>query len=130
MSTSLQVGISHISELTVEKGHTASSYGSGLLEVYATPSMIALMENAAMMAVQHCLPAGHGTVGIEISVKHIKATPIGVRVKSEATLTAIDERKLTFSLKAWDEQGEIGHGTHVRFIIDNEKFMKKVKGFG
>ncbi len=129
MTATLHIGLQHISEQIVTKEDTALRYGSGFLEVFATPSMIALMENSAMKAVQDKLPEGFGTVGIEINIKHIKATPIGMKVKSEAILTEINDKKLTFLIKAWDEQGEIGFGTHTRYIVDNEKFVEKVKGF-
>jgi predicted thioesterase len=129
MVTTLHIGLQHISEHIVTREDTALNYGSGFLEVFATPSMIALMENSAMKAVQNQLPDGYGTVGIEINVKHIKATPIGMKVKSEAILTEINDKRLTFLLKAWDEQGEIGLGNHTRYIVDNVKFMEKVKGF-
>jgi predicted thioesterase len=128
MLTTLHIGLQHISEHIVKREDTALNYSSGFLEVFATPSMIALMENSAMKAVQNQLPDGYGTVGIEINVKHIKATPIGMKVKSEAILTEINDKRLTFLLKAWDEQGEIGLGTHTRYIVDNVKFMEKVKG--
>lgn len=125
MEGKLEVGVKFTSTQIVTKELTASHYGSGLVEVFATPAMVGLMENAAMNAVLPFLPKWQNTVGTEICVKHIKATPLGMKVNSEAILTLIDGRRLVFSLKAWDEEGEIGNGTHTRFIIDTEKFMAK-----
>jgi len=111
----------------VTSNTTALHYGSGLVEVFATPAMIALMEKAALNAVQKKLPEGYNTVGTEISVRHIKATPKGMKVKSEATLKEIDGIKLKFEVIAWDEEGEIGRGTLTRKIIETEKFMSRFK---
>ncbi|KMQ49554.1 thioesterase [Chitinispirillum alkaliphilum] len=128
MSTELSPGISHTSQQIVTTEHSASSLGSGMVEVFATPAMVALMENAAMLAVLPHLPEGQNTVGAEISVKHIKATPIGMTVHSKATLTGVENRKLEFEVTAWDEEGEIGKGRHTRYVIDVERFMGKLKG--
>lgn len=126
MNNELILGVKHISTQLVTHELTAAHYGSGLVEVFATPAMVGLMENAAMNAVLPFLPKGQNTVGTEICVKHIKATPLGMKVSSEAILIEMDGRKLVFSLRAWDEEGEIGSGTHTRFIIDTEKFMAKL----
>jgi predicted thioesterase len=126
MTSNLKIGLSYVAHQIVEMESTASRYGSGALTVFATPAMVGLMENAAMNAVQNHLPEGYGTVGVEISVKHIKATPLGMKVYSEAILTEIDGRRLSFSLRAWDDHGEIGSGTHSRYIVDNMKFMEKI----
>jgi len=128
MEQTLELGAKFTSTQIVTKELTAAHYGSGLVEVFATPAMVGLMENAAMNAVLPFLPQGQNTVGTEICVKHIKATPLGMKVSSEAILTEIDGRRLTFSIKAWDEEGEIGNGTHTRFIINTEKFMAKLAG--
>lgn len=126
MEFSLPVGLVFTSEKRVGFTDSAAHYGSGLVEVFATPAMIALMENAALNAVGSYLPEGFNTVGTEISSTHIKATPIGMLVKATATLTAVDGKKLTFDIVAEDEEGIIGKGTHSRFIIDTEKFMSKL----
>ena len=101
--------------------------GSGLVPVFATPYMIALMENAAVNAVQAHLEEGQGTVGTKLEVTHDAATPIGMKVWAEAELTAVEGKKLTFSVKAFDEAGPIGGGTHERFIITVDRFLAKAE---
>ena len=123
----LDVGLKYESRMTVGAENTALVLGSGDMEVLATPAMVALMENAAMMAVADCLPEGSTTVGIEISTSHLKASAVGAVVVAEATLEEIDGRRLVFSLKAWDEAGVIGEGKHTRFIVDRERFLSKLK---
>ncbi|MFT5875312.1 MAG: fluoroacetyl-CoA thioesterase [Clostridium sp.] len=113
-------------EITVESSDTASFYGSGDLDVFATPAMTALMENAARNCVMHELPDGFTTVGIEISVKHIRATPIGVKVRAEALLEKSEGKKLFFKVEAYDDMGKIGEGIHIRYIVNSEKFLKKI----
>ncbi|MDD3875099.1 MAG: thioesterase family protein [Bacteroidales bacterium] len=127
MKNQLKTGIKGEHTMTVRIKDTASQYGSGLIDVFATPAMVGLMETTAQKSVQKFLPEGHITLGIEISVKHIKATPVGQKVTCFSELTHIDDRKLTFSLTAFDENDEIGSGTHQRFIVDKDKFLKKIK---
>ena len=122
----LEVGVKNKVEKIVGKSDTASHYGSGLLEVFATPAMIALMEQSAHLLAKMYLPDNEDTVGIEVSIKHIKATPIGASVYSEAELINIDGKKLTFKVTAFDQSGEIGNGTHIRYIINPSKFMDKL----
>jgi predicted thioesterase len=111
-------------EVVTEK-NTARAYGSGGLEVYATPSMIALMEGACVEAVDKALPEGFSTVGTELSVRHLAATPRGMAVRAVGELLEIDGSRLLFRVEARDEAGKIGEGTHGRFIIDNARFLKK-----
>ena len=113
-------------DLTVTEKDTALALGSGGLEVFATPGMVALMENAAMNAVAPALPQGSTTVGAEMNTTHIKPSAIGVTVQATATLTAVEGRKLVFTVEACDEVGTIGKGTHVRFIVDKERFLAKL----
>ncbi|SHG03789.1 thioesterase family protein [Dysgonomonas macrotermitis] len=122
----LKEGLSFSSETIVDNNNIASALGSGDLAVFATPAMIALMENAAMKAVAAYLPEGSTTVGSEMNTTHIKPSGTGSTIVATAVLTEIDRRKLTFSVSAKDNTGIIGEGTHVRFIVDKEKFMSKL----
>lgn len=117
-------------ETTVTPDNTAQAVGSGLVPVFATPYMIALMENAAVNAVQAQLAAGEGTVGTRLDVTHDAATPVGMNVWAEAELTAVEGRKLTFAVAAFDAREQIGGGTHERFIIQTEKFLARVEAKG
>lgn len=116
----------HTSQLIVEGKHLALSVGSGDLPVLATPMMMALMENAAMLAVASQLPEGCTTVGGHISSSHLHPTPLGATVTATATLVKEEGRKLTFHIVAEDKDGIIGEGEHLRFIVDKEKFMSKI----
>lgn len=122
----LTTGLTYIQEITVEPKDTAAVYGSGKLKVFATPALIALMENTALKCIESRLENHQDTVGIEISAKHLKATAVGEKVSCQATLTEIDGRKLHFELEARDETGIIGTAVHDRFIIDPVKFMSKL----
>ncbi|MBR2169707.1 MAG: thioesterase family protein [Alistipes sp.] len=123
----IKVGLKHESQTVVSTTNTAKTLGSGDMEVFATPAMIALMENAAMMAVAPHLDEGASTVGIEMATSHIKASPIGATITASAELISAEGRKLSFKVKAWDEQGVIGEGNHTRFVVDRERFLSKVK---
>lgn len=114
-------------ETTVTPDNTAQAVGSGLVPVFATPYMIALMENAAVNAVQEALAPGEGTVGTRLDVTHDAATPVGMRVWAEAEVTAVEGRKLTFAVSAFDEAGKIGGGTHERFVIQTDKFLARAQ---
>ena len=123
----MKPGLTFTLEKVVTADDTASKYGSGLLEVFATPAMIALMEKTSMELVSPFLSEGQNTVGTEVSIKHFKATSVGSKVQCKACLTKFEGRRLVFEVSARDEEGEIGLGTHTRYIIDNEIFMSKLK---
>ncbi len=125
MEIIIPVGVEYTATEMVTNENTASKYGSGLVDVFATPAMIALMEKAALNAVKPYLPNGFSTVGTEVCVKHTKATPMGWEVHSKATLKEVDNKKLVFEVVAWDKEGEVGRGYHTRFIIDSKRFMDK-----
>lgn len=122
----MDTGIKGFKEIIVTKELTAMSMGSGDLDVYATPSMIALMEGTASESVKSELDEGQGSVGTCIAIKHLAATPIGMRVRCESELVEVDGRRLVFHITAYDEKDKIGEGTHERFIISNDKFQSKV----
>ncbi len=122
----MEKGLTYTSTLVVSEEHVAAVMGSGDLHVYATPAMVALMENAAMLAVAEHLPEGSTTVGAMVNTSHVKPSPIGDTIKTTAVLTDIEGRKLTFSIKAEDSKGIIGEAVHVRYIVDREKFMSKL----
>ena len=124
---SVTVGMKGRAETVVTAENTAAAVGSGLVPVFATPYMIALMEGAAVNAVQAALEEGQGTVGTRLDVSHDAATPVGMQVWAEAELTAVDGRKLTYSVTAYDEAGPIGRGTHERFIIQTDRFLAKAQ---
>ncbi|WP_404988867.1 thioesterase family protein [Clostridium culturomicium] len=121
----MEIGIAGKQEIVVTKELTAEVIGSGLLPVYATPSMIALMENTASKSVEEFLEEGQGTVGTSLNIKHLSATAVGKAVTCESKLIEVDRKRLVFEVKAFDEAGLIGEGIHERFIIDNKKFMEK-----
>ena len=124
----IEVGMKGRAETVVTQDNTAQAVGSGLVPVFATPYMIALMENAAVSAVQAQLAPDEGTVGTRLDVTHDAATPIGMKVWAEAEVTAVEGRKLIFTVAAWDEAEKIGGGTHERFIIKPERFLIKAHG--
>lgn len=122
---SIEIGMKGRADTVVVQENTAAAVGSGLVPVFATPYMIALMEGAAVNAVLPALAEDEGTVGTHLNVSHSAATPIGMKVWAEAAVTAVEGKKLTFDVVAYDEAGEIGRGTHERFIIKPEKFLAK-----
>ncbi len=121
----LEVGIKGRIEQTVVYELTADYIGSGMVKVFATPMMIAMMEKTCRLSVAPHLEPGDGTVGTHVNVSHCAATPEGMKVWCESELVEIDRRRLVFKVAAYDERGLIGEGTHERFIINNEKFQKK-----
>jgi predicted thioesterase len=130
MDFNLKVGQSAKVERLVSEKDTAKAFGSGDVHVFATPMMIGIMENAALKAVDSFLPDGYATVGIHLDVKHLAATPVGMKVWAEAELLKVEGKKLTFSIKAYDELELIGEGTHERYIIPFEKFVQGAENKG
>ena len=122
----METGLTYTSTLVVSKDYVAAVMGSGDLHVFATPAMVALLENAAMLAVANHLPEGSTTVGAMMNTSHVKPSPVEETVRATAVLTAIEGRKLTFEIKAEDSKGIIGEAVHVRFVVDKEKFMSKL----
>lgn len=122
----ITVGMKGIVGTDVEKADTAADVGSGSLLVYATPCMVALMEGAACEAIDEAIPEGQTTVGIELNIKHVAATPVGMEVRAEATVTAVEGKIITFDIQAYDEVGLIGEGTHKRALVNSDKFLEKV----
>ena len=123
----LQIGMAGEASEVVLHTNTAAAIASGTLDVYATPAMIGLMEQAACKAIAACLEDGITTVGVSISISHDSATPVGKTVTAKAVLTGVDDRKLTFKVIASDDCGVIGQGIHERFLIKSEKFLAKLK---
>ncbi|MDE7305016.1 MAG: thioesterase family protein [Alistipes sp.] len=123
----LEKGLSATSRTTVTAADTAAAMGSGDLPVFATPALVALMEHAAMTAVAAELPEGATTVGAEMNTTHIKPSGLGAEIVASAVVTQVDGRKIVFTVAARDGEGPIGEGTHVRFVVDRERFMAKVK---
>ena len=121
----LELGMKGSAQVEVVFENTAAAVGSGALPVFATPSMIALMEKSALEAVQPYLDEGQGTVGIHLDVSHLAATPIGMTVRAEAELVEIDRKRLVFAVRAWAGDELIGEGKHERFIVDSERFKEK-----
>lgn len=123
----LQIGMTGEISYTVTEDKTAAALGSGLLPVFGTPYLVALMESAACEAVKDALPAGSTTVGTRVDVSHQAATPIGMTVRAVAVLDEIDRRALYFTIHAYDDAGVVGVASHTRFIVDIERFMQKAQ---
>ena len=126
----VEIGMRGEAETVVTAQDTAQAMGSGLAPVLATPRMVALMEGAAVNAVQSALAPGEGTVGTRLDVTHDAATPVGMKVWAQAEVTAVEGRKITFAVAAYDEAEQIGGGIHERFIIKPEKFLGRVRAKG
>ncbi len=118
-------GIKGHSETVVSENNTALAAGSGTLKVFATPFMVALMENAAQESIAPYLDEGQSSVGTLLNISHSAATPVGMKVWAESEVTAVDGKKIVFSVTAFDECGQIGSGVHERFIISAERFLEK-----
>ena len=122
LSEDLKAGLTGTAEIVVGTRDTAPHVGSGKIGVLATPIMVNLMEAAALQAVERYMPPGYQTVGTHLDVKHFAATPVGLRVTAHAELVKVEERTLTFRLRAEDERERIGEGVHERLIINVERF--------
>ena len=122
----MEKGLTFTSKTVVGEENTAIDLGSGDMEVLATPAMVALMENAAMNAVRGELPEGSTTVGSMIETSHIRPSAVGDEVTATAELIEVDGRKLTFKVSASDSKGLIGEGSHIRFIVDRQRFLSKL----
>jgi fluoroacetyl-CoA thioesterase len=123
----ITLGLTGQAELMVAPEHTAPFVGSGRIAVLATPVMINLIEAAALKAVEHLLPAGHQSLGIHLDVRHVAATPVGLRVTATAEVTKVEGRTITFRVEAHDEREPIGGGTHQRVVVSVARFDERVR---
>ena len=121
----ITVGMKAEVSVLVEREDTAAEVGSGSLLVYATPCMVALMEGAACEAIAPAVPEDKTTVGIALNISHLSATPVGLEVRAEAEVTAVEDKIITFTVTAYDEAGKIGEGTHKRYIVPTQKFLDR-----
>ena len=119
-------GLCHSETLVVEHKDTAAVYGSGALEVFATPAMIAMMEKTCLESVSCKIGEGNTTVGIAVNIKHLKASPVGAVIRCDAKLIEVDRKRLVFEVKCFESDTLIGEGIHERFVVDSEKFMAKI----
>lgn len=124
----ITVGMKGEVSTVVEREDTAYEVGSGSLLVYATPCMVALMEGAACEAIAPALGDDKTSVGTELNISHLSATPVGLEVRAEAEVTEVDGAAVTFRVTAYDEAGKIGEGTHKRFVVNTERFLNKAYG--
>jgi len=127
MSPQLKQGVTGQAELVVGEEHTAPRVGSGRVRVLATPVMINLIEAAALAAIEHLLPAGYQSLGTLLNVRHIAATPVGMRVVASAEVIAVEGRTIRFRVEARDEKEPIGDGTHERVIVNVAKFDERLR---
>ncbi|MBQ6306059.1 MAG: thioesterase family protein [Bacteroidales bacterium] len=118
-------GLHNSVTLVVEHKDTAAVYGSGALEVFATPAMIALMEKTCLESVADKIGEGNTTVGIAVNIKHLKASPVGSTIRCDAEITEVDRRRLVFEVKCFEGETLVGEGIHERFVVNSEKFMSK-----
>lgn len=123
----IPMGVKNELEVEVTKELLAKHFGSGMVDVFATPAMIALLEKTAMESILEYLPEGYTSVGTEVNIKHLKATPLGNTVTTHSYLKTITGSKVAFELHAFDEKGMIGIGTHTRVVVEEEAFMEKLK---
>ncbi len=125
--TALEPGLVGEAEWEVTEEVTAARWGSGLVPVLGTPALVALMEQAAVVALEGRLPAGRTSVGVRIDVRHLAATPVGMRVRARARLTEVDGRRLVFNVEAWDEVEKVGEAVHERVVVDRKRFLGRVE---
>jgi fluoroacetyl-CoA thioesterase len=122
-----EIGMTGEVSRVVTNEDTAAYVASGLVEAFSTPALVALMENASVAAIQPHLREGETAVGIEVAIKHLAATPVGMRVRARAKLVEVDGRRLKFEVDAWDDKEQIGEGYHVRAIVDAARFNDRLK---
>ena len=126
MEINVKIGAEGKATTLVDRAKSAAAVGSGLLEVYATPSMAALMEQSACVALEGALPEGWTTVGVMLNLEHTRATRMGAQVEAQATVTMVDGRAVEFEIVASDDRGEIGRATHRRVAVESARFMSKL----
>lgn len=127
MEGSIAAGLKFRQSRIVTHDDTASKYGSGFLEVFATPAMVAFLEHTCLLSVQPYLQPGQGTVGTHLNISHLKATPVGEKITCNSELSEVNGNSLVFKIEVFDEEGKIGEGIHTRYIIDEGRFMKKIR---
>ena len=128
MASEIQVGLVGEAQIVVQSSHLASAIGSGRLDVFGTPAMLGLIELAAVNAVDHLLPEGSTTVGIRLDVRHLAPSPLGIAVRARAELVAVDGRRLSFTVEAFDAVEKIGEGTHERAVVDAARLLARANG--
>jgi predicted thioesterase len=126
MIENIKPGLVGEADETVSSSRTAAFFGSGLVAAYGTPAMVALMENATVAALHKYLGPGQTSVGTEVCIKHLAATPVGMHARARATVTAVDGRQVTFQVEAWDDREKIGEGTVKRFVVDEARFNDRL----
>jgi fluoroacetyl-CoA thioesterase len=122
----ITIGLTGEQTTAVTESLSAITFGSGSLPVYATPALVTLMEIAAVNAINHLIPAHQTSVGTFISIKHLAASALGQTIRARAEVTQVEGNQITFTVQAWDTKQLIGEGTHTRFIVDIERFMKRL----
>lgn len=127
MIENIKPGLVGEADETVSSSRTAAFFGSGLVAAYGTPAMVALMENATVAALHKYLGPGQTSVGTEVCIKHLAATPVGMHARARATVTAVDGRQVTFQVEAWDDREKIGEGTVTRFVVDEGHFNDRLE---
>ncbi len=127
METTITKGIKGEHHLMVTDENTATRYGSGHVDVFATPAMIALMEQTSLQSIAWLLPHDKTSVGTEVCVKHLRATPVGHKLRCESRVTEVQGRKVVFEVSVWDDQILVGHGSHTRMVVGKDKFMAQSK---
>lgn len=126
MEITIPIGVCFEQEITVQTQDCAKTHGSGNLEVFATPALVAIMENSAFRTIESYIPAGFDSVGTAINISHIKASGLGEKINVIATVKSVDGKRIDFDVEAFDSKGKIGSGTHTRFIINVERFLSKI----